>query len=88
MPRPRSAMRKIREVLRLSLAEGLSPRQVGIAVGLPDRACPPAAPWPADAPWADVVRQTAASAIGPPAIGPAARGRPQPLHRAAPNPPR
>jgi len=35
VPRPRSAMRKIREVLRLSLAEGLSPRQVGIAVGLP-----------------------------------------------------
>jgi hypothetical protein len=28
-------MRKIREVLRLSLAEGLSPRQVGIAVELP-----------------------------------------------------
>ncbi len=26
MPRPRSAMRKIREVLRLSRAEGLSPR--------------------------------------------------------------
>jgi hypothetical protein len=35
MPRPRSAMRKIREVLRLSLGEGLSPRQVRIAVGLP-----------------------------------------------------
>src|SRR2546423_9898694 len=28
-------MRKIREVLRLSLGEGLSPRQVRIAVGLP-----------------------------------------------------
>jgi transposase len=28
MPRPRSAMRKIREVLRLTLAEGLSRRQV------------------------------------------------------------
>jgi transposase len=28
-------MRKIREVLRLSLVEGLSPHQVGIAVGLP-----------------------------------------------------
>jgi len=35
VPRPRSAMRKIREVLRLSLAEGLSPRQAGIATGLP-----------------------------------------------------
>ncbi len=28
-------MRKIREALRLCLAEGLSPRQAGIAVGLP-----------------------------------------------------
>ena len=35
MPRPRSAMRKIREVLRLTLAEGLSRRQVGMAVALP-----------------------------------------------------
>src|SRR5688572_9776117 len=35
MPRPRSAMRKIRDVLRLSLGEGLSRRQVGAAVGLP-----------------------------------------------------
>ncbi len=35
MPRPRSAMRKIREVLRLSLADGLSRRQVGVATGLP-----------------------------------------------------
>ncbi len=35
MPRPRVAMRKIREALRLCLAEGLSPRQAGIAVGLP-----------------------------------------------------
>ena len=35
MPRPRSAMRKIREVLRLSLADGLSRRQVGTATGLP-----------------------------------------------------
>ena len=33
--RPRSAMRKIREVLRLSLGDGLSRRQVGIATGLP-----------------------------------------------------
>jgi transposase len=35
MARPRSAMRKIRDVLRLSLGEGLSRRQVGVAVGLP-----------------------------------------------------
>ena len=35
MPRPRAAMRKIREALRLCLAEGLSPRQAGIATGLP-----------------------------------------------------
>jgi transposase len=35
MPRPRSAMRKIREVLRLTLGEGLSRRQVSAAVGLP-----------------------------------------------------
>lgn len=34
MPRPRSAMRKIREVLRLSLGEGLSPRQVAISLAL------------------------------------------------------
>ncbi len=33
VPRPRSAMRKIREVLRLSLADGLSRRQVGLATG-------------------------------------------------------
>ena len=35
MPRPRTAMRKIREALRLCLAEGLSPRQAGMATGLP-----------------------------------------------------
>lgn len=35
MPRPRSAMRKIREVLRLTYAEGLSRRQVAMAAGLP-----------------------------------------------------
>lgn len=35
MARPRSAMRKIREVLRLTLAEGWSRRQVRAAVGLP-----------------------------------------------------
>jgi transposase len=34
MPRPRSAMRKIREVLRLSLGEGLSRRQVSTATGV------------------------------------------------------
>ena len=35
MPRPRSAMRKIREVLRLTFAEGLSRRQVGAALRMP-----------------------------------------------------
>ncbi len=35
MARPRSAMRKIRDVLRLVLGEGLSRRQVAAAVGLP-----------------------------------------------------
>jgi hypothetical protein len=35
VPRPRVAMRKIREVLRLHDAEHLSARQVGISVGLP-----------------------------------------------------
>lgn len=35
MPRPRAAMRKIREVLRLVLGEGRSRRQVGQIVGLP-----------------------------------------------------
>ena len=35
MPRPRAAMRKIREVLRLHEAQHLSSRAVGIAVGLP-----------------------------------------------------
>ncbi len=35
MARPRSAMRKIREVLRLTLGEGLSRRQVSAAAGLP-----------------------------------------------------
>src|SRR2546428_3293930 len=35
MPRPRSVMRKIREVLRLTFAEGLSRHLVGIAAGLP-----------------------------------------------------
>jgi hypothetical protein len=35
MPRPRIAMRKIREVLRLALGEGLSRRQVSAASGVP-----------------------------------------------------
>lgn len=35
MPRPRSAMRTIRELLRLSCGEGLSRRQVGAALRLP-----------------------------------------------------
>ena len=35
MPRPHTAMRKIREVLRLRLGEGLSHRKVAAALGLP-----------------------------------------------------
>lgn len=35
MARPRSLMRKIKEVLRLQLGEGLSRRQVSRATGLP-----------------------------------------------------
>ena len=35
MPRPRSAMRKMREVLRLTFAEGLSRRRVGAALRMP-----------------------------------------------------
>ena len=35
MPRPRIAMRQIREVLRLSLGEGRSRHQVSVATGVP-----------------------------------------------------
>lgn len=35
MSRPRSAMPRIREILRLSFGEGLSRRQVGAALGVP-----------------------------------------------------
>jgi len=35
VPRPRSAMRKIREILRLALGEGLSRRQTAAATGVP-----------------------------------------------------
>ncbi len=35
MPRPRVAMRKIRDVLRLSFGEGLSHRKVGASLGIP-----------------------------------------------------
>jgi transposase len=35
VPRPRSAMRKIREIFRLALGEGLSRRATGMATGLP-----------------------------------------------------
>lgn len=35
MPRPHIAMRKIREVIRLTLAEGMSLRQVSASVGVP-----------------------------------------------------
>lgn len=54
MPYPRTTMRKIREVLRLRLAEGLSPRQISTALGLPritvrrhlDRAAERGVRWP------------------------------------------
>ena len=35
MPRPHIAMRKIREVIRLTLAEGMSLRQVSASLGVP-----------------------------------------------------
>ena len=35
MPRPRHAMRRIREVLRLALGEGLSARQIKQSLGMP-----------------------------------------------------
>jgi hypothetical protein len=35
MPRPRAAMRKIRDVLRLTFEVGLTPSQVSAAMGLP-----------------------------------------------------
>ena len=35
MPRPRIAMRKIRDVLRLTFGEGLSRRQVSASLGIP-----------------------------------------------------
>ncbi len=54
MPRPRIAMRKIRDVLRLSRAEGLSPRQIASPLSLPritvrrylERAALAQLPWP------------------------------------------
>lgn len=35
MPRPRTAMRKIRDVLRLTYSDGLSRRQVSLSIGIP-----------------------------------------------------
>ena len=35
MPRPRLAMRKVRDILRLAVGQGLSRRQVGAALGMP-----------------------------------------------------
>ncbi len=54
MPRPGIAMRKIRDVLRLSRAEGLSPRQIAKSLSLPritvrrylERAALAEMPWP------------------------------------------
>lgn len=39
MPRPRTAMRKIRDVLRLTFGEHLSRRQVSAATGMPFSPC-------------------------------------------------
>ncbi len=57
MPRPRIAMRKIRDVLRLSRTEGLSPRQIARSLSLPritvrrylERATLAELPWPLSA---------------------------------------
>ncbi len=35
MPRPRVAMRRIRDILRLTFGEGLSRRQVSLSLGVP-----------------------------------------------------
>jgi transposase len=35
LPRPRLAMRKVRDILRLALGEGFSRRQVGVSLGIP-----------------------------------------------------
>ena len=35
MPRPRLVMRKVRDILRLALGEGLSRRQIGASLGIP-----------------------------------------------------
>ena len=35
MPRPRLAMRMVRDILRLAVGQGLSRRQVGAALGIP-----------------------------------------------------
>lgn len=85
MPRPRTAMRKIREVLRLHEAEHLSPRAVGIAVGLPrttvrhylDRAREAGLCWPLPDELDD--RELEERLFGPrPASAPALVRRPMP----------
>lgn len=84
MPRPRAAMRKIREALRLCLAEGLSPRQTGIATGLPrttvrrylERAAEVGLSWPLPPEMDD--RELEARLYGRAAPAPAVLTRPVP----------
>jgi transposase len=85
VPRPRAAMRKIREVLRLHEAEHLSARAVGIAVGLPrttvrhylDRAGEAGLSWPLPDGLDD--RELEERLFGPrPAPAPAILRRPEP----------
>lgn len=84
MPRPHAAMRKIREALRLCLAEGLSPRQAGIATGLPrttvrryvERAAEAGLGWPLPPDLDD--RALEEQLFGRAAPAPAVVGRPVP----------
>jgi len=84
VPRPHAAMRKIREALRLCLAEGLSPRQAGIATGLPrttvrryvERAAEAGLGWPLPPDLDD--RALEEQLFGRAAPAPAVVGRPVP----------
>jgi transposase len=61
MPRPRSAMRQVREILRLTLGEGLSRRRAATSLGLPPttvndmvvRALAAELTWPLPEEWDD-----------------------------------
>ncbi|MBM4435123.1 MAG: IS21 family transposase, partial [Chloroflexi bacterium] len=78
MPRPRSPMRKIKEVLRLTLGQGLSRRQVVAAAGLPyatvaryvTRAAAVGITWPLSADLDDAALE--ARLFSRPAVAPAA----------------